>query len=208
MMVVGMVGGAITTITMQASTTSTASTITVPSCQDGDILVLFDRPLGSSPPASVIPSGWSTGNVLSSGNYRMFVSYKLATNADSGASVTGMNGSISNAKMMYVFRPDVAASVLTLGSSVGTVTTTAADAVATTLAGSGTAPLVVLGSYSRNGTVSPRGMSPAKDGEITATNAYLAYKIFNSSPANVTVTTPGNTSANSAQALYLVPTLV
>lgn len=208
MMVVGMVGGSITTITMQASTTSAASTITVPTCQAGDVLVLFDRPLGSAPPAPVVPSGWSTGNNLSFGNYKMYVSYKLATGADSGASVTGMNGSISNAKMMYVFRPDVAALVLTLGSSVSDLTTTATDAVATTLAGSGTAPLIVIGSYSRNGPVSPRGMSPAKDGEITATNAYLAYKIYNSSPANVTVTTPGNASPNSAQAMYLVPTLV
>lgn len=208
MMVVGMVGGAITIITMQSSTTSTASTITVPSCQDGDVLVLFDRPIGSAPPAPVTPSGWSAANQSSSGNFKMYVSYKLATNADSGASVTGMNGSISNAKMMYVFRPDIAALVLTLGSTVSNVTSTATDATVTTLAGSAIAPLVVIGAYSRNGSVSSRGMSPAKDGEITANSAYLAYKIYNSSAADVTVTTPGGSSVNSAQAMYLVPTLV
>ena len=212
MMVTAFVGGSITSIVMHASTTSTASTIVVPATvQAGDILVLFDRPVSGGLPAAVVPSGWSAGNQSGTGNFRMFVSYKLAVNADAGATVTGMAGSLSNAKMMYVFRPDIPALVLTPGSIVSSVVVSpsVADPTVTTLAGSATAPLVVIGAYSRNGVISPRTMSPAKDGEINAsTSAYLAYKIYNSSPANVTVTTPGNTSVQSAQAMYLVPTLV
>lgn len=198
----------ITTITQQASATSTASTITVPaSVIAGDVLVLFDRPISSGTPSNVTPTGWSVGNNQVITNFRMNISYKLAVGADAGATVTGMNGNVSNAKMMYVFRPNIAALVLTLGNPQGGASSGAVSV--TTTAGSGVAPLVVIGAWSQNGSISSRTMSPAKDGEINASSsAYLGYKIYNTSPANVTVSISSATSANSAQALYLVPTLV
>lgn len=198
----------ITTIAQQTSALSTASTIVVPATViAGDILVLFDRPISSATPVNVTPTGWSVGNNVARTNFRMNLSYKLATALDAGATVTGMNGDISNAKAMYVFRPDAAALVLTLGDPQGGASAGAVSV--TTTASAGTAPLVVIGSWSQNASVAARTMSPAKDGEIDAVNsAWLAYKIYNTAPADVTVSVAGTTAANSAQALYLVPSLV
>ena len=72
-------------------------------------------------------------------------------------------------------------------------------------ASSGTPPLIVIGAYGTTGTVDPRTFSTTKDGEITADsfNAYLAYKIYNSSPQDSSIDMDDEGDANILQSCYL-----
>jgi hypothetical protein len=62
----------------------------------------------------------------------------------------------------------------------------------------------VLAAYQASAAVDPRNFFPAKDGEITFNGQqYLAYKIYNRFPENVTVDTDDNGDRNSLQSFYL-----
>lgn len=170
------------------SATSSAETITVPAgVIAGDLLVLLDNAQGATVPTTVIPSGFtSIGNINDGGQARQILSYKIADGSEASALLTGMN-STSETKALYVFRGNtriLSASPL----SVNGQATTGNPTAQTVTAGAGVVPLVVIGGYGANAAVSPRTMTPAKDGEInSSTVMYLAYKIYNISPADVSV---------------------
>lgn len=204
-------GGGITSLTQVLSATSTASTITQPvGIQAGDLLVLLDMATSVGNPTSVTPTGWTTpsGGDLSDGGFdRQMISYKLADGSEGGVSITGMSGGINTQKALYVFRGDKPITSLTI-STVNNQITSGDPAAQNVAASGGTAPLVVLGCYgAENSAVTPRTMTPAKDGEINgSTFAYLAYKIYNSAPADVTVDKDDDTSGsggNMLQSLYI-----
>lgn len=182
--------GASTSIAFQTSGVSSGSTITVPAgVIAGDILVMHDFTESSgATPTAVVPTGWTQiGNDTDTGSRRQVTSYKLAVGGDAGATVTGMSD-VKHDKMMLVFRPTVAATTLTLGS-VHAEGSSPAPSNQLCAASGGTVPLVVLGFWASNGTVSPRGMTITKDGEVhqAANNdTYTDYKIYNSSPADIT----------------------
>lgn len=198
----------LTTLSEQASATSTSSSVTGPaSIAEGDLLVLLDRAQSSiSVPAKVIPSGFTEIADTNDGIYtRQVASYKIADGSEASASLTGMNGAVSNDKALYVFRGDVA--ITSVNVSTPNAEITSIDPAQQTVSASGgTAPLVVLACY---GTyflyaISPRTFSPAKDGEINSgTDLYLAYKIYNSSPSDVTVDMDDEGFYNTLQSFYI-----
>lgn len=174
---------------------SSSAAITVPSgVQAGDLLVLQDFALHSGGvPTAVTPTGWTNIVDTSGTPARLMISYKLADGSEGGTSVTGM-GDASNMKCLYIFRGDAPATLLT--ASTPNQQNTGSNPSSQTVSASGqTTPLVIIGGYAAvAGTVSPRTFSPAKDGEIEQTSVallsadtWLAYKIYNSSPANVSV---------------------
>lgn len=194
-----MAGGALTAITQVLSATSTATTITAPSgIQAGDLIVLLDRAEGDpfgGVPASAVPTDFNTitdvnMTTASVEGIRTILSYKLANGTEGSSSLTGMAGTGRVDKALLVFRGDKAASTITVASANGQATNGNPTAQNVT-ASSGIAPLVVIGGYTSEDTipgVSPRTMSPAKDGEVNPnTSLYLAWKIYNSSPADVSV---------------------
>lgn len=100
--------GNLTSLSTISTTTSTSSTITIPAdTASGDVIVLYDAPSypgsgssGSSPAGfttlvSAAFGGWFNGIQMSA---------KIAVSGDAGTTITGMNGTTSNAKVMYVFR--------------------------------------------------------------------------------------------------------
>lgn len=204
--------GALTSITQVGTSTSTGATINFPAgIQAGDLIVLVDRAIGSfnTLPTDVTPSGFTLiGTVNQAATGSPFVSvrqnlwYKLATGSESGA-LTGMDGAGSDHKAMYVFRGNKAASVLTVGS-VGGQSTDSDPTAQNVTASSGVAPLVVIGAYGSTGTVDPRTFSTTKDGEINpSVNCYLAYKIYNSAPADSSIDMADEGSGNSLQSCYI-----
>lgn len=83
-----------------------STTITVPStASPGDIAILVDTAYGLfSTPSAVIPSGWTEFISSSSISYmRICWSWKVLTQGNIGASVTGMPGFTSE-KVLAVFR--------------------------------------------------------------------------------------------------------
>lgn len=188
------VGGV--TITQVASATSTANTIVAPAnIIAGDILVLLDRAISTiTSPTAVVPTGFTsisnlTGSVPSAfGSQRQIASFKLAVGTEGGGTITGMDGNVSDSKVLVVFRPSIPAILLTLlgvgGQSIAT------DPTAQVVPSSaGAPPLIVLGFYGVSaGTIDPCIMTPDKDGEVAqGTVNYIAWKIFNTSPLNVSV---------------------
>ena len=205
------VPGSVSSITFHASATADATTITIPATvQDGDFAVLFDFAGGSSAPSDVTPSGWTSNanlaGLISGGlSWRSRISYRILTAALAGTSVTGMaSGGSTAAKVMLVFRPNVAASTLTLGDP-ATGATSGNPASQTLTSGSGAAPLVALGfaaAYNNSPTFSTA--SPAFGGEVASgTVTRAGYKIYNSSPSNHTVDMNDLGTNNVLSTLYL-----
>ena len=190
---------------------STSTPITVPNgVREGDLLVFLEHDeISGATPVNGVPSGFTQIDTRS-GNYGggavnviVTLSYKIAAGTESATTLQGIDHLYDQA--LYIFRGNGTSQIssVTVGSAQGQVTT--GNPTAQNVAASaGVAPLVVIGSYNTSGTLDPRTMSPAKDGEITpSTQTYLAYKIYNSSPADVSVDMDDEGSLNILQSCYL-----
>jgi len=204
----GVAQAVLTSITQALSATSTASTITAPSgIQAGDLIVLLDKAANSflTAPTAVTPTGFTNASNVTSAITRQMLSWKKADGTEGGTSITGMNGSANNTKIIYVFRGNIAATTVT-PSTVNGQATSAAPTNQNVAASGGTAPLVIVAGYGcASGTIIARGFSPAKDGEIEQASTgdlWLAYKIYNSSPADVTISM-GDFGTNFLQSMYI-----
>ncbi len=205
-------------ISLFASATSNqSSTITAPAnILPGDLIVMADLAAGSSAPAAVTPTGFTqVATSVTSSNYRMCLSYKLAVGNEGGTSITGMTFSsgFGATKAIYVFRGDVAATSLIVGGA-NSQSTTGDPTSQNVTAASGLAPLVVLGAYGGSGiagTVNPRTFSTTKDGEQEVVgdtissdcDLWLAYKIYNSAPADTSIDMDDEGSSNSLMSGYI-----
>ena len=188
-----------------SSTSNNTPTITLPADIDqGDLIVLLDGCFGSgSPPTAVTPADFTNrANVTFTNTIagRLMISTKLADGDEGSTSVTGMFDS-GELKACYTFRGDIPAVTLT-SSTFNAQGTTGNPSSQNVAASGGTAPLVVLAGYLSDSAISPRTFSPAKDGEINHSSAlYLAYKIYDASPADVTVDMDDEDSGSGGNAL-------
>ena len=209
---VGAAPPVLTTISVFGSATSTSNVIAFPaSIIAGDLIVFVDRASNiafGGVPTDVTPTGFTrVGSSLSGTSpvvvgYRQNAWYKLAAGTESG-NLTGMDGTGADHKAMYVFRGNVPAAMLTLGDADGTIENTNPASQSCT-AGSGVAPLVVFGAYGSSGAVDPRTFSTPKGGEINpSTLLYLAYKIYDSSPANTDIDMDDEGDMNALQSFYI-----
>lgn len=196
---------AVTSLAVQSSNTSSAQTITGPAdIAAGDLLVLYDMAVDSPAPSAVVPTDFTIVTNVSDSILRGIISYKIADGSEASASLTGMNGATQNRKALYVFRGDVAINTVS-PQSVNQPAPTGGDPTAQSVtAGSGAVPLVVIAGYGSSGIIDPRTFSTTKDGEINPnTNMYLAYKIYNSSPANTTIDMADEGVSNNLHSFYL-----
>jgi hypothetical protein len=198
-------GGPLTTITLALSGTSpspgNSSTITLPSgILLGDLIVIADAADGNTTPSAVTPTNFTAAVASTTATgIRMCLSYKLADGTEGGTVITGMagNGGGSAVKVCFVFRGNQPATAVTTNSPVSEGTGNNPSAKNIT-SGSAILPLVVIGAYTAtvgSGGVNPRAMVPAKDGELEGVgngsgfdhDLWMAYKIYNSSPADVAI---------------------
>lgn len=177
------------------STAITGGTITAPAdIIAGDLLMIADSCGGLySAPALVTPSGFTNRSNVTTGSQRMAVFTKLATGSEASTVYTGMADPVfdSVAKIFLVFRPNVALGSLTTGTWGGQATTADPTSQTVTISAIST-PVVAIGVYCALAAVDPRTMTAAKDAEVSAinavaTNLWVAWKIYNSSPSNVSV---------------------
>ena len=151
---------------------STTSTATIPACQDGDlgVFLAWGTGGGSTTPAAIAtPSGWTSvgGVVWGSGDrHRLQVFAKLLTNADGGATLTGITGGQASRNTVYVFRGAIPLSSLGFGDFEGVVTS--GDPPAVTIACTSASRKAVLAMALRaqrtNETWTPITFSPAETG--------------------------------------------
>lgn len=188
-------------------------TITVPAgVKKGDVLVLLDMAFnagGGGTPATAVPSGFSAIVNDSGATNRVITSRKLAVGTEASTVLTGMNGALVDHKILLVFRGNVAVKSL----SVNSIATSGVDpnnpSAQVVASGTGTRPLIVIAAYTGSAAVDPRGMTPAKDGEVSSdasvNNCWLAWKFYNAdqSPADVTVDMDDEGTANCLQSFYI-----
>lgn len=186
-----------------SSSTGTAVMLFPSGIKAGDLLVGFDAASNNAgPTASNLFTGFTQIFNATGDNLRAIGEYKIASGSESGG-VGGMNGGITNNKMMYTFRAGSPIGSVTTGS-INTEITNNDPALQTCTSGSGLVPLVVFGCYRSTGTIGTRTFNPAKDGEINSSvNAYLAYKIYNTSPADETVDMTDVGNDNCLASFYL-----
>jgi hypothetical protein len=197
-----------------SATDNSGAAFTLPvGIQAGDLIVVWDVATGASLPFTALPTDFTPIANVTISTTRCILSYKIAVGGESGASVNGMDGSSGEAKAVYVFRGDIPITAVNV-QSVNSQATDGNPTGQTVTASGGAAPLIVIGSYAVftvGGTVNPRTFSPAKDGEISVTNfiggfggdMWLAYKIYNSSPADVSVDMDDEGDRNTLVSCYI-----
>jgi hypothetical protein len=193
------------TLTYVTAGTQDDGDIDLPAGLSGTDLIIYAEFAANkgSPPAAATPSGFTQWFTMAGGVSRIVVSYKIAEVADSSATITAaMSATLAIAQGYFLYRAD--ANISSIVASTPDTEVTAGNPSSQTILASGQGtPLVGIGSYSDGsltGTVNPRTMSPAKDGEIdltvSASFSYLARKLYNSSPANIAVDMDDEGSAN------------
>lgn len=207
-----LLGGRLRTLSfVDSATVINSATITIPaSAQAGDIAVLVDWAINASAPSpsSVVPTGW-TSIVETNGSFpRIISSAKVLASGEPGSAVTGMNGSLGEAKTMLVFRGNRAIVAFTAYSTAGEIT--AGDPAAQVVTSSGgPTPVLVIGSgTSTNPMTSQVSFSPSADGIVDNSSGgsryqSTGYKIYTASPADVTVDMADYGSINGLQSFYL-----
>lgn len=168
-------------------------TVTVPTPQAGDVMVLAQYSSGASLPTLVTPGGFTGWINISAATTRVAVSYGIATGSET--SVVGMDGSDFDDKILAVFRPDVPVSVITASTPVTQTTTGNPTAQNINADGAGTLPLIAFGFYATTtfSGVDPRTMSPAATGELNNSGSalplvhWMKYQLQNAALADVSV---------------------
>ncbi len=192
---------ALSSIAQQATSSSSAQAITCPTVIAGDLIVLWEGLYGPMSISGSFPPGFTSAQATSISQYRLSLSYKIADGTESGASLTGILASGYSSLMrkgIATFRGDTAITSVTVGSPNGQLTTGNPTAQNCT-AGGGVVPLVVVAGFLGVGAfVGVRTFSPAKDSEVVCSDqqGYLAWKIYNSSPANVSIDTNDNSTGS------------
>lgn len=194
-------------LVFKSSATSTSSTIVAPSTiVAGDLLLSYDNAQSNGfIPTSVIPSGFGSPAIINQsglGNRRVIVSAKIADGTEAGVTYTGMDGNNTDAKIMLVFSTNGATSYSTF--DVGFLITDTDPGSQTIMATLGNSPLLALG-YIRNTSVTPGNIfTPTETGVVTVPSHYAYYKIYNASPADITVdTTDNGGNANMVATFYI-----
>lgn len=166
--------------------------ITIPAAASvGDIAVLFDMAFQTSgSPTSVTPTGWTKLAETAAGNLRGIASYRQLTSGQPGSTITGMNGSERDRKIMCVIHPKYTVNTITPGGWLVRVSTGDPTAISVT-SGSASTNLVVFGFAVGQNTVS-LSFSPSATSTKTSGDALKAgYKLYTGpdTTANVTVDT-------------------
>jgi hypothetical protein len=195
-----------TTVSVRATATSTATTITVPSTvKQGDLLVLADT---STTTTDTTPSGWSQASGTTTTGIRTNISYKIATDADVSATVTGMAG--TTRKVMVVYQGNYPFTSVRLSPTISAQSTTAAPSNQTITMSGIRAPIIAMAVYGKTTATTPtRGWSggtPTEYSSVSTSGVYVNTLMYNvgSSPANATISMT-DAGTNTLQSLYFRP---
>ena len=177
--------------------TSTSSTIAVPSgAIAGDWAILFDvgwTPAAADSVSAVTPSGWTNlanGTISGADVIRLMTSHVVLTAGMIGSSVIGMNTD-RECKIMIVVRPST--SIVTTTPSSWNSEVTAGNPSAQTVTASGiTTPLVVVAAgASSTGSTAFSTETPAMTNIAVSSGGDVSlrvgYIIYNSAPANQSI---------------------
>ena len=201
-----------TTITFQASATSTSQSVTIPAtAQAGDVALLLDRATNNSGtyPTLVTPSGWTNlANTMAQYagtiSLRTAIAYKVLDSGDPGLSITCTNGAGADSKLVLVFRPSQTTGWTVSASTPVTQGTTGNPTAQTIAASAAAAPVLLYGCVS-DVSVDTAAFSSAVGFTTVSSGTRLlgAYQIQNSSPADGSIDADAATYGLTLQSGYL-----
>lgn len=180
------------TVAHHATAVSNANTIAMPgTIQAGDLAVLLDCAYSSGGnPTDARPSNFTdvAGAAGSNGRYR--VSRKVLLGSEGGATLSGMSGTLLEAKILLIFRPSNIPITNVDASTWNSQITTSNPSSQVVSAAGEVGPLIVFGLIFGSSSVAAFSTaSPAFDAQQTegSTQLRTGYKIYNSAPANHTI---------------------
>lgn len=195
-----------TTVSVRTTVSGTGSTITVPSTvKQGDLLVLADT---SNVVTDVTPSGWSQASGTTTTGIRTNISYKIATDADVGATITGMAG--TTRKVLVVYQGNYPFGSVRLSPTINAQSTTAAPSNQTITMSGIRAPIIAMAVYGKTTATTPTrgwtGGTPTEYSSVSTSGVYVKTLMYNvgSSPANATISMT-DAGTNTLQSLYFRP---
>ena len=180
------------------------------SIQAGDLLVFHEQAGNgtSSIPTASVPSGFSiicnnSVVVAGSAGLRGVLSFKIADGSEASSSLSAMSGNAFETRAILVFRSDLGMLSATTASANGEATDGNPSSQTITASG-GVSPLVVVSIYCSDSSINPRTMTPEKDGEASIGSiVYVAWKIYNSEPQDVSVDMDDEGFGNILQSCYI-----
>jgi hypothetical protein len=197
------------------SATSSTSAITIPAdAAIGDVCIYLDsaQSTTATAPTSVTPTGFTLQNTASNSTttgLTMTSSYKILVSGDPGSSVTGMNGSASNNKIVLVFRPNVPISSIITGGGKIQATAVAPTSQILGLLGESinNGGYLAISHWRGTGAITTRGFSGITMTEVAGatTSHYAKYAVLNpggTALANGTQTAT-TTTINAQECFYL-----
>ena len=194
-----------TIVNLGGSATSLTTTITVPSTvKQGDLLVLADF---STTVTDTTPSGWTQASGVTTTGIRTNISYKIATAADVGATVTGMAG--TTRKVLTTYQGNYPFTSVRLSPTITSQATVATPTNQTITMSGIRAPIIAFAVYAATGAIGTRGWSggtPSENSSVSTSGIYVKTLMYNvgSTPANATISMT-DSGTNTLQSLYFRP---
>lgn len=181
--------------------------------RSGDVVILIARDEYTSSPAPSVglPSGYTQIGTFEIGWSRYIYSWRVLSSGETTIPeyTNSPNPKAHTTRIAFVFRPNFTPKAVSSSGfqSEATNNNPASQVIAS---GSGSTPLVAIATWCNdNGlAVSPRTSSPSMDGEVAFPGGngnwfYAGYKIYNSSPANITVDMDDEGFENNLASFYV-----
>lgn len=202
----------------QAHNIANATTVDIPTCQNGDVGIFIVSGSGGTsnpvPTAISAPSGWTeigtAGGVAGSSGDRMRIQAfrRVLASTDGGTTLTGIDGAVSETNAVIVFRGDSGVQVIGDGGFGGEVTSGNPAPVVVSATSATRKSVVVFGVHlSRAGDTKSITFSPTTfDDSIVDGDDRLkiCWNVFpDDEPEDTTVDTGDSGSGNAFCAFYI-----
>lgn len=195
--------GTLEAVQTVASSTSTSSTIAIPSsAMIDDYAILFDF---STSTTLTVPSGFTQITTSTTTGIRSTVSYRKLTTGQPGTTITGMAGTTS--KVLLIVRGNTTINSITISTPTQQATTAAPTNQTISMSGQA-APIMGFAHYTANAAVTTRN-SDAISAVTTEYNAGInqyvktfAYNAYYWTPTNVVISTT-DVGTNALQSFYI-----
>jgi hypothetical protein len=209
----------LTTLTFVSGTGVDAASITIPvGGATGDFAVIYDMASNADcGTAPTTPTGWTqifqkTLNLNSGdpGDCNTITAWgKILAAGEPGSSITGSDWTTAagaRRKIVQVFRPGPSVAVGFTINDLQEQTGIAGDPTSQTIASAtGPVPLVTQAMYRGAAGGYTQTHTPAQDGETASgTTAFVRYKIYTSSPANITAVDMTDSGIHNSLLTYYV----
>lgn len=200
------IGSQVTSIAYLTTAYASATTISMPTIQAGDLAIFFDWARNSTTtiPTTAIPSGFTSIAEVSqatTNGVKAAVSYKILDGTESGTTLTGMNATILP-KQILIYRPTGVISSVTVNGLNQQATASAPTNQTLDLGTYNTALDIGFAQYCSSGTVTTRGSTVTETREVGSA-VYTKIKTFEGGGFSSSTISQADYGVNALQSFIL-----